>query len=657
MYYYFKGGKFMMEIYYSVLGLKTTATRDEITKRYRELLEICDSLPKKERTEIFSGITEAYFTIMSTMGKDSVEKKVRFSLQREPISARIAKAFNFKGVQRAIAGLAASVMLFSFTTGCVETGNIRDGYSYTDYYYDLSEIEDTKNYFLIKINNKIFLTKAQSSLEYISFEDYTIKTNLYRYYDIVCANGTQNNLGIVSFIHKVTKNNDTVEFVESYPIGDFGICQGRYGIGYNLPNSAIVSLTNFVTSTKPTSGDIAFWSSNSEAVHRAFDELVLNDLETTFEINSSETGKTVALLKSFECTSKNGSIETFVGYRASENERDIGYNYVYNVFDGTIHYIGIASENAYASVKENKIEGGKTISELRELFGVEFTYVQEPTSEPPVETEVIATEEPQVTEPVETKEPITSEEPVADSIDSRVTFKDVWVIDFNNPKLYDYLSGDDIPTDLNALIYFNSQGLHNVVGGSYYDSVYDDKNDIIRIANYHGTYGNFSASAKDESGIPGLITLDEFLASIGREDEIRDAYTKADLDRLFVELNPNLGNLEFTEDNILIVETGELGLSKYSIFSRESNEESFADIEDYNIKGHGGFFESITVYTSRDDKTGTELNCGSLNDFLLANGLESLIKDKYTITELHDIFEMINGLNKEKEADKRLELK
>lgn len=75
------------------------------------------------------------------------------------------------------------------------------------------------------------------------------------------------------------------------------------------------------------------------------------------------------------------------------------------------------------------------------------------------------------------------------------------------------------------------------------------------------------------------------------------------------------------------------------------------------MEGYEVFAKSINVYTSRDDTKGTELNCSTLNEFLLANGLDSLIQEGYTITELHDIFEMINGLNKEKEAGKRLELK
>lgn len=74
----------------------------------------------------------------------------------------------------------------------------------------------------------------------------------------------------------------------------------------------------------------------------------------------------------YECTQENGDLVKLVGYRSSYSPDDTGYNYVYNILDGQIYYIGEHSEDCFTDVLECTIEdaGNISIEEIIELYKI-----------------------------------------------------------------------------------------------------------------------------------------------------------------------------------------------------------------------------------------------------------------------------------------------
>ncbi len=82
-----------------------------------------------------------------------------------------------------------------------------------------------------------------------------------------------------------------------------------------LPTGSVISLSEFITSQKPSASDIEFWSSNSEEVHEAFEKVVLSDFKYSFKKNVEGKKCTYTFenqLSSFKCTSTDEEIITLL---------------------------------------------------------------------------------------------------------------------------------------------------------------------------------------------------------------------------------------------------------------------------------------------------------------------------------------------------------
>ncbi len=165
------------EKYYSVLGLQTSSSSEEIKERYKSLYEVA---VEKVDEHAQSTLSEAYFMIMSSKQTSNAPQ---FALQRVPIKAKLDKPLSLEGVKKIIIGAMATLMLLS-TVACSkaqgEIGNGKDGYYYYDSANNLAEISNIEDYYLVRIDNHIFLAKCLESAYYFNGScSYTIRKNYY----------------------------------------------------------------------------------------------------------------------------------------------------------------------------------------------------------------------------------------------------------------------------------------------------------------------------------------------------------------------------------------------------------------------------------------------------------------------------------------------
>lgn len=523
----------MEERYYRILGLNETVEIEVVRRRYKELM--AESIRLGD-TKMQNSVTEAYFCILASRGVKEAQEP-SFALQRVPVKAKSTKPLALKGVKKALAGALATVMLFSLsacTKSSKEKGNIQDGYYYDDGAEKLGEITKTSDYYLVKLDGKIRLTKK------VGYYRYDSGVTQRRYYDILGSGKECACVGISLELNLWVEDDAGIIIDDS--VKDYAFFNGEYGLNKILPAGSYICLTNFVSSEKPSKEDLAFWSSDSIEVHKQFEELIVGDIT-----NKIIKADYVNPLKSFKCTSKDGEVTTLVGYRASNSEKDIGYNYVYSIFDSEIYYIGKSSNEAYVSVEEASIESGKTISELRKEYGVEFTYgeVQETTS--PEETK----------EPVNSSEPIVSGEPVIESapVDEPVEkdpfflsnkeenakkierYKDVFVVDVSSITWSQYSRTEPNFEEkgIKYLFVYRSKTVDNIFfpifdNGDQAAIAYISNADSQRFSYYDSEIDVYSDSNTDCSS--SICSFDDFLKSHGLEKYIKESYTYGDIGQI-----------------------------------------------------------------------------------------------------------------------------
>lgn len=157
---------------------------------------------------------------------------------------------------------------------------------------------------------------------------------------------------------------------------DSNYYNGTYGFGYILPNEAIIPLNNLISTEYIKKNDIEFLTGNTNELKEFLANKVVwsNNVipqnilwsikDDNFKIESLEDK--YSYLTKFICKKSDESTDIFIGYRCAINSSDRGYDYVYDVLDGTINYIGALSKESYIDVTlEPIINNKKTLKELK----------------------------------------------------------------------------------------------------------------------------------------------------------------------------------------------------------------------------------------------------------------------------------------------------
>lgn len=640
----------MLEKYYSVLGLQTSSSSEEIKERYKSLYEVA---VEKGDEHAQSTLSEAYFMIMSSKQTSNAPQ---FALQRVPIKAKLDKPLSLGGVKKIIIGAMATLMLLS-TAACSkaqgeqgEIGNSKEGYYYYDPANNLAKIKNTDDYYLIRIDNHIFLARSYEKI-YRNSES-SIKINRKNYYTIKNSDQKIPCIGTTLEISDFTSLKDDVPI--STTTYDYYFFEGQYGINKLLPAGSVVSLSEFITSQKPSVSDIEFWSSDSEEVHKAFDNIVLSDLIYSLEkdIEGEKTTYTFEnQLSSFKCTSTNEEIITLLGYRASTNQEDIGYNYVYNVFDSKIYYIGLYKEDAFVTVEESRVEGGKTLSEYRKMFGGDFQYHDDSNKKIPTEQE----NETSFDDNTPHKD-ITNEEP--SSSEDLLTVKDLEgnldkIKKYQNVKVVDLSA---IP-DKDSVSPFLEKGIKYLFIDEKKDliiSMTDDKIKEYLLIHERIDGTTYFSFTDGENGITCTLnyadficTLDEFLNKNGLENHVKDSYTYGDLAQIEQGFNSRTTQ-KYSADEIVIVDLGEnLEYPRYSIFRRKKDAYSNPQETAYITEPQS---ENPVYYFNLSKTDSIAASSLSLSEFIqscLDHNIEWATKitwqEEYSDMDLTLIEDMING--------------
>ncbi len=646
----------MAKKYYEILGLPDTATKLDVMKKYQELVQLCHPSAPFGSERLFNEVTEAYHLALIELGEKEQEVKSEYVLERVPVTAKLEKALNLKGIRKFIAGVLAGVMVMSALSGC-DVKPTEGGDSISGYYLNntswLEELGDTSEYFLIKIDDKLHLTMR------LLEKNYNKDIQMNRYYDVV----SHEYVGM-TLCPRCEENCEDL-----YDYDYFG---GEYGEGKLLSAYNIVLLTDFVKSLKPSAEDISFWSSNTEAVHKIYDTFVVNDANLSKRDGVAYDGYDhLSPLKRFECVTKDGKKVTLVGYRASSCETNIGYDYVGNIFDGNYYYIGSNREDAYTCVFEEVVENGHTIAELRSMYGIPFTYAnEEGTLDEPAEASVAVSEEPVDSAPMDSEviesdvvsEPEESE--VVDDFDWQANvqkierYNDVIVLDIRDVELDDILD-NKIPSGLNYLFLVPSEDMEPDSHLKAYTDLFDRNalvnfNEGMTYVLYASTdsyfYTNYDADISSH-----LYTLSDFLRLSGREDMVRDEYTFAEISRIHEEVNPVLSSIE-PANHFIVVEAEQVDdtlpkytvmrLKNYSYYNLENNLQFYTYSEGLQVGNYADAERSIY---------GLDVQATPLNNFLRENGFESLIDEVgYTDSEALSICEIINGRNIDQETNEKM---
>lgn len=283
-----------------------------------------------------------------------------------PLNLRIWKKIGICGITMGLA-LSLTGCRIDLLTGDIEIGDYETGFRLNNAYSNEDVKYVTEEYSLIKLDGKIYVAYTFSSIN--------SKTGnlISRYYDIK----DKKFLGMSLVEPKID------DLDGEHTSFDYLYFNGNYKMGCILPFGSVINLSEVVTSSYPSEQDLAFWSGNTEETHKRFNDFLFKDITSAIRnlgngTNNDETKQveysTNITAQIFTCTKDNGKIDIIIGYRASENENDIGYNYVYDVITGTITYIGKSKEYAYIDVTVDKAPTGFTIKQIADKYDIEIVY-------------------------------------------------------------------------------------------------------------------------------------------------------------------------------------------------------------------------------------------------------------------------------------------
>lgn len=159
---------------------------------------------------------------------------------------------------------------------------------------------------------------------------------------------------------------------------DHDCCDGIYGLGNLIPRQAVTPALSIISDDYISQEEFDFVCSNSEEFKEYFfNACVFDDYECLdyFTGTSSDYEKTYSDkvdLTKYICQNMDGSQQVFLGYRCSYDESSIGYDYMYDILTGTIHYIGKLKEDSYLTVIEESYDNSnlKSVLELQQEFAL-----------------------------------------------------------------------------------------------------------------------------------------------------------------------------------------------------------------------------------------------------------------------------------------------
>lgn len=400
----------------------------------------------------------------------------------------------------------------------------------------------TSNYYLIRINGNVYLTTRKTEKD-----DYNV---VYKYYD--ARNGRfigqtlspyAEHKGISTGSYRVRNkigkstgrrslevgiSNSRKANVYKLNLFDENYFDGKYGVGYNLPSTAVIPLSKIMPYTITFNQEkFQYFSSNSSSLKKEVEEKAKFTSSFVpkefidFDLGAETAGfpdriaGTQQDIQKAECIRTDGKVEDLFGFRCSYFSSDLGYNQFYDITSGKIYNL---NDSKYSNVTVNNWSSGFYSVDDLEGKAAELQEKRKP-AEPkyysPEKLFVLNIKDSNITFSY-CKERIGGKTIEKDPD----TLNDHYILSFSSK-----FSGNDIYDDpLNKNV-------------SWWD--FGGKSTILHYNNYDEDGGvRFCVTSPSKI----LLPLDEYLVSIGREDLIKsNGYTEEDLTTIH-SLISNLSN-------------------------------------------------------------------------------------------------------------------
>ena len=364
-----------------------------------------------------------------------------------------------------------------------------------------TDLYETEDYYFIYLDNQVYCTTREKVFsEYKEWDRFYVKA--YEYYEV----NSGSLVGVVIEDLPQVQDDWRSNIWTGYCY-DYCFCNGEYGFGKIIPRQAVIPVSDFFPNRYCSQEELDFLSSKSqECKESILDSLVFSyrDCKDFFEVKQV-FGDTVyeksytqqVSLTEFLCQTKDGVEETFLGYRCSYDTSSKGYQYVYNILTGSIHYIGKTKENSFANVIENPLKkvNEKSVSELQR----EFVLLNE----------------------------VTENQSSFNHTEELVSAKDIYILDTNDnhacyisregnvKKYYVLMNTSQINDELPYKDLVNEGSAHISQEGSLCTYISDDYSEVISTDYY-------PAFSDDPNLSNPLKTLDEFLIAHEMEDFIHE---------------------------------------------------------------------------------------------------------------------------------------
>lgn len=591
-----------------------------------------------------------------------------FVLQRKNVEGQMNAPLDLK-IWKKIGICSITMGLVLSLTGCgnwfldmftkrAEIGSLEEGFRLNTYFEE-DVRRATEEYNLIKFDGKIHVAYTFSSV------DSNTGNLVFRYYDIKDK----------TFLGMSLIEPKSYDLESKGALSDYLYCNGSYELGKILPFGASINLSRVVTSTYPREQDLEFWSSNSEETQKRFNDILFVDATFTMTKDlgsgTDDNGTKQDILKYdskipaqvFICTKNDGQTDILIGYRASENESDVGYNYVYDVIEGTITYIGRNSIDAYVKVDITNAPYGLTIKQIAEEYDIEIVYTTDN-----VESSTASNE--QSIESDNTNAMSQSE--LADAENHDTTQSDIDNSVIETPKEKYYKNGEIMILDVKALKeagaveYCEDDDIDYVIllEGEKYGSygleralidLMDDGSFAHQTADpttvYYGN-GSLRIHIKTISQAKTIYTPSSLLRERGEVDDIQNEYSLKDLMKLYERLN-NRKKVNISKDMIKMFDTSSVNDTSGWILVEEKTDGSGAVpyyCNPFNPEFKLNLIGEYVYYRENDDNSSIRLKSSSvvtLEDYLNEIGRTDLLKDKYSRGELISLSEALEEQNLE----------
>lgn len=397
-------------------------------------------------------------------------------------------------------------------------------------------VYNTSDYYLIRINGNLYLTTRKAERDNYN--------SIYKYYDV--RNGrfigqtlspyaehkgissgsyrVRNNIGKSTGKRSLTSDISTWAMANVYALNlfDENYFDGKYGLGYNLPSTAVIPISEIMPYTSTLSQEeFQYFKSNSSTLKKEIEEEV--KFTSTFIPNEfidfnfwtgypDRVANTRQDIEKAECTRTDGKIEYLFGFRCSYFSSDSGYNQFYDITSGRIYNL---NDPKYSDVVvSNWSWGYYTVADLKE----KVAKLQEDRKT------VVTYYSPEKLFVLSPKNSNVTFTYCREYINHRAIEKNPDTLN-NNYILYyrNKLMGHDTYKDpLNKKAFWWNFGYSSTV---------------LDYSDYELESGN-GTSFRIYSPSEILQPLDEYLISIGREDLIKpNGYTEEDLTKIYNLIN------------------------------------------------------------------------------------------------------------------------